>query len=117
MVGAPDSTCQNPLYELVGIGDEEGYAEEGETGLATVVRLHTLPAKPEAPEIDDLDAENLQGWIAQVSQGHRSALSRRYVTWDVTLPWQDARAAVRALRSAMDANYETVRELERRLHG
>jgi hypothetical protein len=38
--------------------------------------------------------------------------------WDASLPWQDARAAVRALRAAMDANYETVREIERRLrHG
>jgi hypothetical protein len=118
MVGAPDNTCQNPLYELVGIGDEEGYAEEGETGLAVVVRLHTLPAKAEAPEIDEIDAENLNGWMRQLAQGHRAALSRRYVMWDASLPWQDARAAVRALRAAMDANYETVREIERRLkHG
>jgi hypothetical protein len=118
MVGAPDNTCQNPLYELVGIGDEDGYAEEGEAGLAVVVRLHTLPAKAEPIEVDDVDAENLQGWITQLTQGHRAALSRRYVTWDAALRWQDAKAAVRALRTAMDANYETVREIERRLkHG
>jgi hypothetical protein len=117
MIGAPDNTCQNPLYELVGIGDEEGYADEGETGVALVVRLHTAPAKAEPVEVDEVDAENLQGWITQLTQGHRAALSRRYVTWDSSLAWHEAKAAVRALRAAMDANYETVREIERRLRG
>jgi hypothetical protein len=116
MVGCPDSSCQNPLYELVGIGDEEGYAEDGESGACLVVALRTLPAKAEQPEIDEEDAESLDAYVRQLMVRHRDALRESYV---FRRPWPQimVRGAERALMTAMDANYETIREMERRLRG
>jgi hypothetical protein len=118
MVGRPDGSCANPMYEFMRTGgDDDGYADQGETGSCVVLALRTLPAKAEPVEVDEYDAENLHGYVAQIEQGHRSALARRYVTLDRGIARPLVEAALRALRGAMDANYEAVREIERRLHG
>lgn len=106
MSGRPDGACLNPLYEMM-VSDGEGYADDSETGLtavAVIVALRTEPAKAEPPEIDEEDAENLDGWIRQLAQHHRSLLSRRYVTREPI----NVDPSIRELQRLMDENRTVV---------
>lgn len=114
MSSGPDGSCVNPLYQMG--PSSEGWAGDDEVGAdpqARIIALRTEPARQEAVEVDEDDAEVMQGWIAQLPQGHRATLSRRYVTRERV----DPREAIRALEGLMDKNYETVREMQRRLRG
>lgn len=110
MCAAPDSTCQNPLYELMKWTDDEGYADAGD---APIRVLCPEPAKPEAEPVDDEDAERVHMWVSQSGKSHREILVRRYVMWKPVAD-DELYRAIRAVLNAMADNRAVVLRMERR---
>lgn len=76
--GAPDSSCRNSLYDLMVYRDDEGY---GEVTADTVIVPQDIPARPEWEDVDEDDAEFLDGIIsaAEFPAKHRAILAVHYV--------------------------------------
>ena len=73
----PDGSCVNSIYSWGRWdADDDGY---GVIDGNTVIVAQLDPAKAEQEDIDILDAENLDGLITQIAQGHRIVLRRIYV--------------------------------------
>lgn len=73
----PDGSCVNSIYSWGRWdGDDDGY---GVIDGNTVIAPQPEEAKAEQEEIDIVDAENLDGLITQIAQGHRIVLRRIYV--------------------------------------
>lgn len=106
----PDSSCANPLYDMMKYEDDDGY---GEVTSATIVRIQTAPAKAEV-DIDEFDAECLDVLILQTPKVHRQVLVGRYVLRH-DVPRLEVDAAVRAIMDVMAANLEARVEMVRRL--
>ena len=100
----PDCSCENPIWNqwIPRLGWEEGWGSEE-------------PVKADKPEIDELDAETIDGWVRQLSMTPKRVLIRRFVL-RVRTPWQEVDPAVRALQDLIDANRLVVDRMEGR-HG
>lgn len=107
MHARPDASCANPVYFL-GSDSGDGYGSEDDVQRflraltpseyqKLMAALDAAAAKPEGAPIDEADAERLHGHIVCLTQGHRSALSRRFVVRDVQVLDRDVQAAGRAL--------------------
>ena len=107
----PKGATINHLYQLITHDETDGYGEITE---ATII-VHQVELKPEPPELDHDDAENMGGWIAQLLQGYRATLAQRYVLGHpLERVGRDRHdAAVCALEQLMEANWETVRRMKR----
>jgi hypothetical protein len=76
MAGAPDSSCVNSIWDnYIWHDDAEGYGDVAEA----VMVPQAQAARAELEPVDDADAEDVHGWVRQISAGHRAVLSRRYV--------------------------------------
>ena len=75
-MGGPDSSCANSLYDMMVRNDDDGYGEVTEL---TVVVPQAYEARPEVPEINEDEAEWLDGHISNLPQSHRAVLCVRYV--------------------------------------
>ncbi len=113
----PKGATINHLYQQIPHGPDEGHGTITE---ATIFALRTEPARPEAPDIDEDDAEVMAGWIWQLLPGIRGTLSAVHVLRHelshadtATSVCKDRYyAAVRALESLIAANYEAVGRLK-----
>lgn len=105
-MGGPDSSCANPLYQMMVYRDDDGYGEV--TELTVVVPTDYAP-RPEFEDINEPDAEYLDGLITALAQSHRAVLSVRYV---LRLPCKtpEAKDRLTAAITALEMRMETWRE-------
>lgn len=105
---APNSSCCNPMYEQMIPDDEtDGY---GEITADTVTVPQLEPAKAEM-EIDERDADQINGFVHQLAKGFRGVLVTRYVLQmrPGTPSAKDALLAAKwALQTAMRDNRRVV---------
>ncbi len=114
----PKGCTINHLYQQIPAGPDEGHGTITE---ATIFALRTEPARPEAPDIDEDDAEVMGGWIHQLLPGIRGTLSRVHVLMvelghadtDITVAKDRYYAAVRALESLIAANFKAIGRLRK----
>lgn len=101
--GGPDSSCRNSLYDMMVYRDDDGYGEVTEL---TVVVPQQYEAKPEVPEVNQDEAEWLDGYITALPQNHKAVLCVRYV---LMLPCKTPEARDRLTAAIMT--------LEQRIYG
>ena len=109
MEGAPDCSCENPLYSMGKDDETEAYGEVTEE---TVRVAQAHEARAELPEIDDDDAEVMHGWIQQLASERTKKVLWAAFVW--RRPTEGYGAAMRALMALIAANRATVSEMRRR---
>jgi len=106
MRDAPDCSCVNSIYQMGG-DDGDGYGEVTED---TVIAEQEVEARAELPPIDDLDAEDIHGWIKQIPQTAQATLWARFV-YRRDVPRQNVENALHAIWMAMQANRAVVERM------
>jgi hypothetical protein len=109
MEGCP-SISMNPVYSMGRSGgDDDGYAADGEAGVAKVEQDHSTSG--ELPPIDEDDAEIVGAMVGQLWRAHQAILAERY-SLKLQVDGDRLHAAVMALMQVKWENKAVTRRMQ-----